>query len=64
MQISFENTAALLQAANDIIITSHVSPDGDALGSSLALAHHLLGQGKKVQLLLDDDLPLNFSFLP
>ena len=64
MQISFEKTAALLQAANDIVITSHVSPDGDALGSSLALAHYLLGQGKKVQLLLDDDLPLNFSFLP
>ncbi len=64
MQISFEKIAALLQSADDIVITSHVSPDGDALGSALALAHHLLGQGKKVQLLLDDDLPLNFSFLP
>lgn len=64
MRISLKETAAKLLAAENIIITAHVNPDGDALGSSLALYQMLLKRGKRVQVLIDDDIPELFSFLP
>ena len=45
-------------------MTSHVRPDGDAIGSSLALALALLDAGKQVQVVLSDGLPANFMHLP
>lgn len=44
---------ARLLAAQRIIITAHIRPDGDALGSALALAGLLRKQGKTVQVALD-----------
>lgn len=52
------------QAANRVLITSHLRPDGDAIGSSLALALALLDLGKGVQVVLSDGLPPAFSHLP
>ncbi len=57
-------TAELLKAAGNVVIVSHVSPDGDTLGSSLALAHALRMLGKGVVLNVDDEIPSVFSFLP
>lgn len=57
-------TAKLLKEAGKMVIVSHISPDGDTLGSSLALAHALRMQGKEVMLNVDDDIPSVFSFLP
>jgi bifunctional oligoribonuclease and PAP phosphatase NrnA len=53
-----------IQAAQRVLITSHVRPDGDAIGSSLALALALLDAGKQVQVVLSDGLPANFKYLP
>jgi phosphoesterase RecJ-like protein len=53
-----------LQAASRVLITSHLRPDGDAVGSSLALALALLDLGKSVQVVLSDGLPVTFSHLP
>ena len=39
-----------LEAAKRIVITAHVNPDGDASGSSLALALFLRARGKTVRL--------------
>lgn len=64
MRISLKDAAARLRAAENIIITAHVNPDGDALGSSLALYQLLLKLGKNVQVLIDDDIPAVFGFLP
>ena len=63
MKISLQETAAKLLSANKVIITAHVNPDGDALGSSLGLSHILKEMGKSVQVLIDDDVPADFSFL-
>jgi phosphoesterase RecJ-like protein len=41
------DAAAAIAAARSIAITGHVSPDGDALGSSLALAHAARAAGKE-----------------
>lgn len=64
MQITFIETVERLEQAENIVITAHVNPDGDAIGSSLAMRHYLVSVGKKVRLLLDDDIPADFSFLP
>ncbi len=37
----------LLNGAENIAIVTHISPDGDAVGSSLGLAHFLKGLGKQ-----------------
>lgn len=52
--------AALAQAQN-IVITAHIRPDGDAVGSMLGLAQALREQGKTVQTVLQD--PIDEKFL-
>jgi phosphoesterase RecJ-like protein len=53
-----------IQAAHRVLVTSHVRPDGDAIGSSLALALALQDAGKQVQVVLSDGLSANFMSLP
>jgi phosphoesterase RecJ-like protein len=45
-----EAVIARLEAAKHIVITAHVNPDGDASGSSLALALFMRARGKTVRL--------------
>lgn len=54
----------LIFASNNIVITCHVSPDGDAIGSSLALWHILSTLGKNVKVITPDQTPKSLSFLP
>ncbi len=53
-----------LEQASDILIVSHLRPDGDALGSSLAAALWLKEQGHHVEIWNEDGLPEKFSYLP
>jgi len=53
-----------IQAAKRVLITSQIRPDGDAIGSSLALGLALLDAGKQVQVVLSDDIPVSFRHLP
>lgn len=46
------------------LITSHVRPDGDSLGTSLALALALLQIGKTAEVVHRDRRPQTYSFLP
>lgn len=55
---------ALLDAHDSILLTTHTSPDGDAIGSELGLAHYLRARGKSVTILNDDDLPDHLAWLP
>lgn len=54
---------ALLRDKKHIIITSHEKPDGDALGSSLALARLLRTCGKQVTLVGYEPLAARYRFL-
>lgn len=45
-----QRIVTLLHEYDDILIASHVNPDGDAVGSSMALAWLLHGLGKRVAL--------------
>ena len=64
MNITLKEAAAKILEADNLVITTHVNPDGDALGSSLALYQMLIKLGKNVDVLIDDDIPEAFSFLP
>lgn len=46
-----------ISKANNIVITTHKSPDGDAIGSSLALYHYLKNKGKNVVVIVPDAFP-------
>jgi len=52
-----------LQEAKDILITSHVRPDGDAIGSLLGLGLALQDTGRKVQMVLADGVPGSYKHL-
>lgn len=49
--------------AKDIVILTHEMPDGDAVGSSLAVYNSLKQLGKTVDLVIPE-YPKNFEFLP
>lgn len=53
-----------LEEAKNILITSHIRPDWDAIGSVLGLGLALQENGKKVQMVLADRLPEKFQYLP
>ncbi|GIV61591.1 bifunctional oligoribonuclease/PAP phosphatase NrnA [Rhodocaloribacter litoris] len=46
------------------VVTTHTRPDGDALGSQLALGHFLRKLGKEVHLINTDAPPYNLSWMP
>lgn len=56
--------STLLSSASKIVITAHKSPDGDAVGSTLAFTHYLTNQGKQVRVLLPDAAPDFLHWLP
>jgi bifunctional oligoribonuclease and PAP phosphatase NrnA len=53
-----------LQSAQRVLITSHIRPDGDAIGSVLALGLTLQDAGKQVEMVLADGVPAGFKHLP
>ncbi len=52
-----------LAAAKNIVIASHVRPDGDAIGGLLGLGLALRDAGKSVQMILADGVPSSFKYL-
>lgn len=50
--------------SNRIVICCHKSPDGDALGSSLAWAEYLRTQGKEPDIIVPDAYPDFLQWLP
>lgn len=54
---------ALLASPKAVSILTHRNPDGDALGSSLALKYLLEKHNHAVKVILPSEYPLNFSFM-
>src|SRR5712675_1843580 len=46
------------------LVTSHARPDGDAIGSTLALAQILRKMGKSAEVVLADPVPVIYQPLP
>ncbi len=62
-QAKVDRIAARIRSACGILITAHVHPDGDALGSELALAFALRRLGKAVRVVNDHPAPEKYGFL-
>lgn len=56
--------AALIKKSHSILLTTHINPDGDGLGSGSALVSVLSKMGKKVDFINRDPLPDIYRFLP
>lgn len=54
----------LIGASKKIVLTAHVRPDGDAVGSTLGLWHLLRALGHEACVILPDMAPRTLSFLP
>ncbi len=54
-----------IEKAENIILTAHINPDGDAVGSSLALLLTLRNEypNKNIRLILQDNIPYTTKFL-
>lgn len=54
----------LFEEKSDVLITTHYNPDGDAIGSSLALFHFLASQGIQSKVLIPNELPSFLQWMP
>ena len=61
--IDFSPALDCLNKARSVLISCHVRPDGDSLGSALGMAHILRSQGKSAQIILPSELPDRYAFL-
>lgn len=64
MRDSFPKFSQLLKKSSKIVIVTHWNPDGDAIGSSLALYHYLKKTGKKVNCLVPNSFPEFLQWMP
>ncbi len=61
---TFSEIGKAIEDHNSFAVVSHVRPDGDAIGSVLALGHALEQLGKSVRYLNNDGCPKSLEFLP
>lgn len=65
IKIGLEGVLEELRNHDSFLVTTHVSPDGDAIGSMLGLAHFLRALGKTaVACVMHDRVPSIYSDLP
>ncbi len=63
-QTQIQQTQTLLQEAKDIVIIPHKNPDGDAMGSTLALYHYLIKKGHRPVVIAPNNYPQFLQWLP
>jgi phosphoesterase RecJ-like protein len=64
MNSTFAEIEAALAGARDILVASHVRPDGDALGSTIAFSLWLKSLGKNVTAWNEEGVTEKFRYLP
>ena len=63
-QSNIDHFTKWFDRADKIVIVSHVSPDGDAMGSSLGLYHFLDSQDKTVNVIMPNAFPDFLKWMP
>ena len=63
MDYTLQQIAERIQQAKSVLIVGHMRPDGDALGSALALACALKKLNKGIQVCVESDIPSNLTFV-
>ena len=64
LQANIDKVETYFERAEKIVIVTHVSPDGDALGSSLGLYHFLNGIEKTVHVIVPNAFPDFLQWMP
>src|SRR4030095_6390352 len=59
----YKEIAELINNNQEFILTSHVNPDGDSIGSEIALWRYLLKKDKRVRIFNYSQTPDNYKFL-
>lgn len=59
-----DDVCTLIRDNERFFVTSHLSPDGDAVGSQIALGRFLEKLGKTVAMINSDDLPYSLDWMP
>jgi phosphoesterase RecJ-like protein len=59
-----DQIAATLQSRRNVLLLNHVAPDGDCLGSTLALARSFWARGQRATVGSADGVPEMYRFLP
>ncbi len=54
----------VLEKSRRVLVVSHTEPDGDALGTQLAMGQYLKDSGKEVFLVRDSEIPGKYRFIP
>lgn len=54
----------VLESGNRFVVLAHKNPDGDAVGSTLALCHYLRSIGKEAVVVLPNGFPQFLAWLP
>ncbi len=60
---AFEQFQTFVREAKSVVLSTHVNPDGDALGSQLALADLLQARGAAARIVNHDAIPAPYRFL-
>ena len=63
-QLFFNKFQEFISQYKNVVIVSHVNPDGDAIGSSLAFYYFLQKFGKDVKIIIPNDYPSFLSWMP
>ena len=61
--IDFNSLKDILQKNNSFLLTTHVNPDADAIGSEIALAEILKQLNKNIKIVNTSETPYNLAFL-
>ena len=59
----FESIRSAIEKGQHFLITTHVNPDGDGIGSEIALYQYLKSIGKETHIINCSSMPDNFRFL-
>ncbi len=63
MNVDWKRFCEVINEASNIVLTSHIRPDCDALGSCLGMAGILEKLGKKVRIVCGQPVPPNLKFI-
>ena len=61
-ELNLKGLCRYLKSHDDYIILTHISPDGDTLGSAYALALGLISIGKKAYVVCNDAVPAKYDY--
>jgi len=64
MVADLERIAKIIKSKERFVVSAHLNADGDAVASQLGIARLLTLAGKRAIVVNDEDVPLQFRFLP